>query len=123
VVQPEKWVRFRPAAAFTNGGFEMFSLQGVPHLVGPIETPSLVSWLELEILHVAQSRAGVCRAYRFLPPKPGMAVACFIHDAAWRSSRSSTDLRSTPLESLPIPTGVTGGTGLSAVPRPNVSLT
>src|SRR6185312_4354410 len=61
--------------------------------------------------------------HRFFPPKPGMAMACFIHDAAWRSSRSSTDLRSTPRDSLPIPTGVTGGTGLSEVPRPNVSLT
>ena len=61
--------------------------------------------------------------YRFLPPNPGMAVACFIHDAAWRSSRSSSDSRSTPRESLPIPIGVTGGTGLSEVPRPNVSLT
>jgi hypothetical protein len=52
-----------------------------------------------------------------------MAVACFIHDATWRSSMSSTDSRSTPRESLPIPIGVTGGTGVSAVPRPNVSLT
>lgn len=33
--------------------------------------------------------AGLCRAHRFFPPKPGMAVACFIHDAAWDSSRSS----------------------------------
>ena len=82
-----------------------------------------MSWFELGILHLAQSRASGRRAYRFFPPKPGMAVACFIHDAAWRSSRSSTDLRSMPLESLPIPTGVTGGTGLSEVPRPNVSLT
>ena len=40
-----------------------------------------------------------------------MAVACFIHDAIWRSSTSSTDSRSTPRESLPIPIGATGGTG------------
>ena len=52
-----------------------------------------------------------------------MAAACFIHDAIWRSSMSSTDSRSTPRESLPIPIGVTGGTGVSDVPRPNVSLT
>ena len=56
-------------------------------------------------------------------PKPGMAAACLIHDAIWRSSRSSSDSRSTPRESLPIPIGVTGGTGVSDVPRPNVSLT
>src|SRR5580698_3963697 len=30
---------------------------------------------------------------------------------------------SIPLESLPIPIGVIGGSGLSEVPRPNVSLT
>ena len=52
-----------------------------------------------------------------------MAVACFIHDASWISSRSSSDSRSTPRESFPIPIGATGGTGVSAVPRPNVSLT
>ena len=56
-------------------------------------------------------------------PKPGRAAACFIHDASWRSSMSSTDSRSTPREALPIPIGAAGGTGVSAVPRPNVSLT
>src|SRR3954471_21391470 len=60
---------------------------------------------------------------RFFPPNPGRAAACLIHDAACRSSRASTDSRSTPRESLPIPIGVTGGTGVSDVPRPNVSLT
>jgi hypothetical protein len=49
-----------PTWATSMGGFEMFSLQGDPHLVGPIETPFLVSWFELRILHVAQSNAGVC---------------------------------------------------------------
>src|SRR4051794_9090215 len=60
---------------------------------------------------------------RFFPPNPGSAAACLIHDAACRSSRASTDSRSTPRESLPIPIGVTGGTGVRDVPRPNVSLT
>lgn len=55
--------------------------------------------------------------------RTGRAAACRIHEAAWRSSRSSTDARSTPRESLPIPIRVTGGTGLSEVPRPKVSLT
>ena len=34
--------------------------------------------------------------HRFFPPKKGMAAACFIHDAARRSSRSSMDASSTP---------------------------
>ena len=51
-------------------------------------------------------------------------IRCLFHPRRDRpSSRSSTDSRSTPRESLPIPIGVTGGTGVSAVPRPNVSLT
>ena len=49
-------------------------------------------------------------AHRF--PNPGSAAACFIHEATWPSSRSSRDSRSTPRESLPIPIGVTGGTGV-----------
>src|SRR6266550_4277232 len=60
-------------------------------------------------------------AHRF--PNPGRAAACFIHDASCCSSRPSTDSSSTPRDSLPIPIGATGGTGVSAVPRPNVSLT
>src|SRR4051794_14700347 len=56
-------------------------------------------------------------------PNPGRAAACSIHDAIWPSSRSSSDSRSTARECLPIPIGVTGGTGVSDVPRPNVSLT
>jgi len=57
------------------------------------------------------------------PPNPGMAAACCIHDASWRSSRSSNDASSTPREALPMPIGVTGGSGVSDVPRPNVTLT
>ena len=53
----------------------------------------------------------------------GMAAACFIHDAAWRSSRSSTDATSTPRVALPIPIGVTGGSGSSTVPRMNINFT
>jgi hypothetical protein len=71
----------------------------------------------------ASSQMGNAPADHFFPPKPGIAVACFIHDATWRSSRSSADARSTPRESLPMPIGATGGTGSSDVPRPNVSLT
>jgi hypothetical protein len=51
----------------------------------------------------------------------GMAAACFIHDAAWRWSRSSTEASSTPRVDLPIPTGVTGGSGLISVPRMNIN--
>jgi hypothetical protein len=41
--------------------------------------------------HHDHARTRHRRAYRFFPPKPGMAVVCFIHDAAWRSLRSSMD--------------------------------
>ena len=60
------------------------------------------------------------RSHRFFPPTKGMVAACFIHDANWRSSKSSTDANSTPRVDLPIPIGVTGGSGLIAVPRMNV---
>jgi len=30
--------------------------------------------------------------HRFFPPKNGFAAACFIHDATWCSSRSSTEV-------------------------------
>ena len=50
-------------------------------------------------------------------------MAWIIQDASWRSSMSSTDASSTAREALPIPIGVTGGTGVSDVPRPNVTLT
>ena len=61
--------------------------------------------------------------HRFFPPKKGFAAACFIHEATWCSSRSSTDASSTPRVDLPIPIGVTGGSGLSSVPRMNISFT
>ena len=61
--------------------------------------------------------------YRFLPPKKGFAAACFIHEATWGSSRSRTDASSTPRVDLPIPIGVTGGSGLISVPRINISFT
>jgi len=61
--------------------------------------------------------------HRFLPPKKGFAAACFIHEATWCSSRSSTDVSSTPRVDLPIPIGVTGGSGLISVPRMNISFT
>ncbi len=60
---------------------------------------------------------------RFLPPTPGTAVTCRIHSATWLSSRSSTVRSSTPRVALPIPTGVTGGTGASVTPLMNMSLT
>ena len=31
-------------------------------------------------------------SHRFFPPTKGMVAACFIHDANWRSSISSTEL-------------------------------
>ena len=61
--------------------------------------------------------------YRFFPPTKGFAAACFIHEATWCSSRSSTDASSTPRVDLPIPIGVTGGSGLISVPRMNISFT
>ena len=61
--------------------------------------------------------------HRFFPPKKGFAAACFIHEATWFSSRSSTDVSSTPRVDLPIPVGVTGGSGLISVPRMNISFT
>lgn len=61
--------------------------------------------------------------YRFFPPKKGFAAACFIHEATWCSSSSSTDASSTPRVDLPIPIGVTGGSGLISVPRMNISFT
>ena len=61
--------------------------------------------------------------HRFFPPTKGFAAACFIHEATWCSSRSSTDARSTPRVDLPIPIGVTGGSGLISVPRMNISFT
>jgi len=60
---------------------------------------------------------------RFLPPTNGFAAACFIHEAIWCSSRSFTDASSTPRVDLPIPIGVTGGSGLISVPRMNISFT
>ena len=60
---------------------------------------------------------------RFFPPTKGFAAACFIHEATWCSSRSSTDASSTPRVDLPIPIGVTGGSGLISVPRMNISFT
>ena len=65
-----------------------------------------------------------CRiGHRFFPPTKGFAAACFIHEATWCSSRSSTDASSTPRVDLPIPIGVTGGSGLISVPRMNISFT
>jgi hypothetical protein len=61
--------------------------------------------------------------HRFFPPKKGFAAACFIHEATWCSSTSSTDVSSTPRVDLPIPIGVTGGSGLISVPRMNISFT
>ena len=61
--------------------------------------------------------------HRFFPPTKGFAAACFIHEATWCSSRSSTDASSTPRVDLPIPIGVTGGSGLISVPRMNISFT
>src|SRR5258708_851986 len=63
------------------------------------------------------------RSHRFFPPTKGMVAACFIHDANWRSSKSSIDANSTPRVDLPIPIGVTGGSGLISVPRMNISFT
>src|SRR6185369_2795682 len=54
----------------------------------------------------------VTAGHRFFPPTKGIVAACFIHDANWRSSKSSTDANSTPRVDLPIPIGVTGGSGL-----------
>ena len=56
-------------------------------------------------------------------PNPGRAVAWVIQEATRASSMSSMVARSTPRDVLPMPIGVTGGTGVSDVPRPNVSLT
>src|SRR5579871_6072931 len=63
-----------------------------------------------------------CR-HRFFAPTKGFAAACLIHEATWCSSRSSTDASSTPRVDLPIPIGVTGGSGLISVPRMNISFT
>lgn len=63
------------------------------------------------------------RIYLFFPPTPGTAVTCFIHSAICRSSTSSNDFSSTPRVDLPIASGVTGGTGSSAAPFTNMSLT
>ena len=71
----------------------------------------------------AMRRAPKTGAHRFLPPTPGTDATCFIHAAIWRASRSSTDSSSTPRVDLPIPTGVTGGTGSSAAPLMNMSFT
>src|SRR6476660_8384626 len=59
--------------------------------------------------------------FRFVPPKKGFAAACFIHEATCCSSSSFTDFNSTPRVDLPIPTGVTGGSGLISVPLMNIS--
>ena len=59
---------------------------------------------------------------RFLPPTPGTDATCFIHTAIWRSSMSSVDSSSKPRVDLPIPTGLTGGTGSRAAPFINMSL-
>src|SRR5262249_4647865 len=87
-------------------------------------------WSERAYCHAPDTRSDVSvafaadfRAYRFFPPTPGTAATCFIHAAIWRSSRSPTDLSSTPRVDLPIPTGIAGGTGLSAAPFTNMSLT
>ena len=61
--------------------------------------------------------------HRFFPPTKGFAAACFIHEATWCSSRSSTDASSMPRVDLPMPIGVTGGSGLISVPRMNISFT
>src|SRR5689334_24290582 len=61
--------------------------------------------------------------FRFFPPKKGFAAACFIHEATCCSSSSFTDFNSTPRVDLPIPIGVTGGSGLISVPRMNISFT
>ena len=61
--------------------------------------------------------------HRFFPPTKGFAAVCFIHEATWCSSRSSTDASSTPRVDRPIPIGVTGGSGLISVPRMNISFT
>src|SRR5260370_39473722 len=60
--------------------------------------------------------------HRFFPPTKGFAAACFIHEATWCSSRSSTDASSTPRVGLPIPIGVTGGAGAHSVPLRHVTL-
>jgi hypothetical protein len=76
--------------------------------------------------HTLRPELLVCdrpRSYRFFPPTPGTAVTCFIHAAIWGSSRSLSDLSSTPRVDLPIATGVTGGTGVSVRPLMNMSLT
>src|SRR5262245_28381163 len=67
--------------------------------------------------------AALRSAYFFFPPTPGTNVICVIHAAIWRSSRSSTDVSSTPRVDFPIATGVTGGTGTSVAPFTNMSLT
>src|SRR5664279_4651004 len=67
--------------------------------------------------------SGKTRVQRFLPPTPGTDATWLIHAAIWRASRSSTDSSSTPRVDLPIPTGITGGTGSSAAPLMNMSLT
>ena len=60
----------------------------------PCETTTRVTTLRSP----SPSRPG-CRCsspQRFLPLKNGIAAACFIHDANWRSSSSPTDAGSTP---------------------------
>ena len=69
-------------------------------------------------------RPPLARGHRsFFPPAKGMVAACFIHDANWSSTISLTAANSTPRVDLPIPLGVTGGTGLRSVPRMNISFT
>src|SRR5258708_19324164 len=80
------------------------------------------------LVGTARSRGFVCLGsrpwlQRFLPPTPGTDVTCFIHAAIWRSSMSSMDSSSTPRVDLPIPTGVTCGTGSSPPPFTNLPLT
>lgn len=50
-------------------------------------------------------------SHRFFPPTKGIVADCFIHAVNLRSSRSSTEETSTPRVVLPIPIGVTGGSG------------
>src|SRR5262249_43994585 len=57
------------------------------------------------------------------PPKKGFAAACCIHEDTWCSSRSSTDDSSTPRVDLPMPLGVTGGSGLISLPPMNINFT
>lgn len=59
--------------------------------------------------------------HRFFPPMKGIKAAWFIQEATWDSSRSFRDVSSTPRVALPIPIGVTGGSGSISVPRMNIS--